>query len=601
MHRGETQILMIEDDDQDVEIVRELLDVYENGITLNHRRTLSTGLTFLKETDSIDLVLLDLSLADAHGLETFHKVHEMFPSIPLVILSGNTDETIAIEAMQDGAQDFLIKGYFNSTLLSRTIRHALERQKQQLELQSKNAALLALSEQLEIANRELEQLATIDGLTHVYNRRQFDSVFQSEWQRLCREEQPLSLILCDVDHFKAYNDTYGHQAGDQCLQRVAQAIARVAKRPADCVARYGGEEFVVLLPHTDLSGAFHVAETIRTEVEELNIPHRNSSVGHHVSLSLGVACLVPNEDAPPSYLIESADQALYSAKDLGRNRVTAYTSDGTTGPIQPANDTLYWARRIEQALEKDYFRLYAQPIQRLNQSQEKQYFEVLLRLCDQPGVVITPGSFLPIAEQNDYMSRIDHWVIEHLFADLHEIQVNMQQNAQFFINLSAKSCNNGQLMDYLQRQLTQFDLHPEDFCFEITESIAINNISNAAQLSKDLKAIGCQVALDDFGSGLSSFKHLKSIPADYVKIDGSFVQDMASDTVATEIVGAIHRLAKSMGMQTIAEYVESEPILDTISNFGIDYAQGHYYAQAQPLIDTLVNYQSIPYHQGKNY
>lgn len=600
MQTGGTQILMIEDDDQDVEIVRELLDVRHNSVTLQHRRTLSTGITFLKETDSIDLVLLDLSLADAHGLETFHKVHEMFPSIPLVILSGNTDETIAIEAMQDGAQDFLIKGYFNSTLLSRTIRHALERQKQQLELQSKNAALLALSEQLEIANHELERLATIDGLTLIYNRRQFDSVFQSEWQRLCREEQPLSLILCDVDHFKAYNDTYGHQAGDQCLQQVAQAIARVAKRSADCVARYGGEEFVVLLPHTDLSGAFHVAETIRTEVEELNILHRNSSVGNHVSISLGVASLVPKEDVPPSYLIESADHALYSAKDLGRNRVAAHTSD-STGSLQPASDTLCWARRIEQALEKDYFRLYAQPIQRLNQSQGKQYFEVLLRLCDQPGVVIAPGLFLPIAEQNDYMSRIDHWVIEHLFADLNEIQATMQQNAQFFINLSARSCNNGQLVDYLQQKLTQFDLHPENFCFEITESIAIKNISNAAQLSSDLKSMGCQVALDDFGSGLSSFKHLKLIPADYIKIDGSFVQDMVSDPVATEIVGAIHRLAQNMGMQTIAEYVESQAILDSISSIGIDFAQGHYYDQAQPLIDTLVTYYSIPYRQGKNY
>lgn len=599
MYTGETQILMIEDNDQDVEIVRELLDVDEHEVTLQHRRTLSTGLTFLQETDSIDLVLLDLSLADAHGLETFHKVHKMFPSIPLVILSGNTDETIAIEAMQDGAQDFLIKGYFNGTLLCRTIRHALERQKQQLELQAKNVALLAISEQLEIANRELEKLATIDGLTRVYNRRQFDSVFQSEWQRLCREEQPLSLILCDVDHFKAYNDTYGHQAGDQCLQQVAQAIAKNVKRPADCVARYGGEEFVVLLPNTDQSGAIHVAEAIRAEVEELRVPHRNSSVSHHVSLSLGVMSLIPTEDVSPSYLIESADRALYSAKHLGRNQVMAHTSDHTD-LIRPANQTLLWTRRIEQALENDYFQLYAQPIQRLNQRNGKQYFEVLLRLCDQPGVVITPGLFLPIAEKNDYMSRIDHWVIKNLFEDLHEIQANMQQNAQFFINLSARSCKNGQLMDYLQQQLTQFDLPPEDFCFEITESIAVQNISNAAQLSQDLKVLGCQVALDDFGSGFSSFKHLKSIPADYVKIDGSFVQDMASDPVATEIVGAIHRLAQNMGMQTIAEYVESKPILDSLSSIGIDYAQGHYYAQAQPLLDTLVTYQSTPYCQSTN-
>ncbi|KAI9132847.1 bifunctional diguanylate cyclase/phosphodiesterase [Acaryochloris sp. CCMEE 5410] len=597
MHAGGTQILMIEDDDQDVEIVRELLSFNKSSITLKHRRTLSTGITFLHETKSIDLVLLDLCLSDTQGLETFHKIHEMFPSLPLVILSGNTDETIAIEAMQDGAQDFLVKGRFNSTLLSRTIQYALERQKQQLELQYKNTTLLALSEQLEIANRELERLATMDGLTRVYNRRQFDSVFQREWHRLCREEQPLSVILGDVDHFKAYNDTYGHQAGDQCLQQVAQAIARIAQRPADCVARYGGEEFVVLLPNTDLSGALHVAEAIREEVEELNIPHRNSSASKHISLSLGVASLIPNEDIPASSLIQSADQALYTAKDLGRNQVTADTSD-STNPRQLANQTLLWTQRIEQALEKDYFQLYAQPIHPLSQDREKQCFEILLRLCDQPHTVISPGFFLPIAEQKGYMNRIDYWVIEHLFADLQEIKATMEQNTQFFINLSARSCNNGQLIEFLQQQLTRFNLYPEEFCFEISESVALKNISNAAKLSKELTALGCQVALDDFGNGLSSFMHLKSIPADYLKIDGSFVKDIGSDPVATEIVGAIHRLAKSMGMQTIAEYVESELILDTISSFGIDFAQGHYYAQAQPLIETLVTYQSIPFRQG---
>ncbi|WP_299402731.1 EAL domain-containing protein [Acaryochloris sp. IP29b_bin.148] len=592
MQVNATQILMIEDDNGDVEIVRELLDSRHNSFTLKHCLTLSSGIDLLNASQSIDLVLLDLSLSDAEGLETFHRVHKAFPTLPLIVLSGNTDETIALEAMQEGAQDFLVKGRFNSTLLCRTIQYALERQKQQLELQYKNSTLQALSQQLELANRELERLATVDGLTQVSNRRHFDQAFLSEWQRLCREELPLSMILCDVDHFKAYNDTYGHQQGDQCLQQIAQAIARATKRPADCVARYGGEEFVVMLPNTDLIGATHVAEVIREKIEILKIPHETSSVSDRVTLSLGVASLIPNEDATPSILVEAADQALYLAKDHGRNRVSALKRD-CSDPSLHSSHTLQWVSRLRQALEKDYFQLYAQPIQSLDFGNHKQHFEILLRLCDQPGTVYSPGLFLPIAEQYDFMARIDRWVIDHVFAELREIQAILKQDAHFFINLSSSSCKNGELLDYLQKALVHHELQGEQFCFEITESVALKNISTAAELSRALKDMGCQVALDDFGSGLSSFKHLKSIPTDYVKIDGSFVKDMVTDPVAKEIVGAIHRVAKSMGLQTIAEYVESQTILDSVSSVGIDYAQGHYYEQAQPLIDTLVTYQSM--------
>nr|WP_235111714.1 MULTISPECIES: EAL domain-containing protein [Acaryochloris] len=596
---GGTQILMIEDDDQDVEIVRELLDVKHNSVTLQHSRTLSSGIKLLNEFNTIDVVLLDLSLTDTQGLSTFHRVHQAFPTLPLIILSGNADETIALEAMQEGAQDYLVKGRFNSTLLARTIQYALERQKQQLELQYKNLALQALSEQLEIANHELEHLATFDGLTRVNNRRKFDQVFQAEWQRLMREGRPLSLILCDVDHFKAYNDTHGHPAGDRCLQQVARAIAKVAKRPADCVARYGGEEFVVVLPNTDRSGAVHVAEAIRAEIGALQLPHEASSVGSYISLSFGVASLIPNEDVAPALLIEAADQALYAAKEHGRNRVYSHAVD-CLDPALDASDTQRWVNRLQLALDKDHFRLYAQPIQRLNSSSDKQYFEILLRLWEQPGVISSPGLFLPMAEQYDFMTRIDHWVIDHLFADLHEIKGIMQHDAQFFINLSSSSCRNNELLHFLSQRLVHHDLQAEQFCFEITETVASNHISAAAELSRGLKDIGCKVALDDFGNGLSSFLHLKSIPADYVKIDGSFVKDIAVDPVSIEIVGAVHRIAKRMGLETIAEYVESQAILDSVSSLGIDYAQGHYYDPAQPLIDTLVNYQSIPYRQSIN-
>jgi diguanylate cyclase (GGDEF)-like protein len=183
--------------------------------------------------------------------------------------------------------------------------------------------LVAKQRRLEAANRKLQRLTTVDGLTGIANRSKFDRNLQVEWRRLSREYGPLSVIMCDVDFFKPYNDTYGHQAGDKCLQQVAQSIHRLLKRPADLVARYGGEEFVVLLPNTPLDGALEVAEAIRQQVKSLNIPHVNSQVSSSVTLSLGVACEIPYADRPPSQLVAAADQQLYRAKQLGRDRVVS--------------------------------------------------------------------------------------------------------------------------------------------------------------------------------------------------------------------------------------------------------------------------------------
>lgn len=324
MQISDTRILMIEDNEQDVEIIRELLEGSQNfPAALEHRKTLAEGMARLYHQPTFDLVLLDLSLEDAYGLEAFQQLQLKFPEIPLIILSGNLDPLKALQLLQQGAQDCLIKGHFDVTVLCCSIQFALERQYLRLELKEKNEALKKLSKELTTANHELERIAVIDSLTQISNRRRFDTVFMVEWMRLMREEQPLSLILCDIDYFKAYNDTYGHQAGDQCLHQVAQAIARAAKRPADLVARYGGEEFVVVLPKTDPSGAVHVAEAIRAEIEELCIHHRSSSIGPQISLSLGVASMIPNRAIAPSQLIEQADQAMYMAKEQGRNQVQA--------------------------------------------------------------------------------------------------------------------------------------------------------------------------------------------------------------------------------------------------------------------------------------
>lgn len=350
MQTAHLNILMLDDDEQDVEVVRELLKVHQDyPINLLHCATPTAGLELLQSDSSIDLVLLDLCLSETVGLDLFRQVNQAFPSIPLVILSRNQNEEVALKAMQEGAQDYLIKGRFTSSHLRRSIHYALERQSLLLELDAKNQILQSLSEELDIVYQEVEKLATIDELTQVNNRRRFDEVFLMEWNRLCRENQPLSLIMCDIDQFKAYNEIYGQKAGDACLRSVAQTLAKVAKRPADCVTRYGGEEFAIILPNTDLSGATQVAKAIRAAILSLQVPHTGSSICDHLTLSLGVASQVPDEDVAPSLLIEAADRALYVAKQQGRDRIQTHQKDCTT---LESRRTLELVSRLQQALNQ---------------------------------------------------------------------------------------------------------------------------------------------------------------------------------------------------------------------------------------------------------
>ena len=331
MQSTSIRLLMIDDDAQDVEIVRSFLkDEPLLPIICEHSETLAAGIKRLMDSHPpIHVALLDLNLTDAQGLQCFEQVHLTAPDLPLIILSGNTDHTLAIEAVQKGAQDYLVKGHFDSKSLQRSISYAIERQQLLLESKIKTQQLQHLSEQLEKTNQNLAQLATIDGLTQINNRRHFDQIYLAEWKRLARKKEPLSLIMCDVDFFKAYNDTYGHLQGDNVLVQIARTIKHCLKRPADLGARYGGEEFVALLPNTTLTGAVHVAEEIRRSVQALAIPHQKSSNSNRITISLGVACIIPSSQSiNPDILLQAADKALYQAKTEGRDRVSVDLSLG---------------------------------------------------------------------------------------------------------------------------------------------------------------------------------------------------------------------------------------------------------------------------------
>jgi diguanylate cyclase (GGDEF)-like protein len=281
-----------------------------------------------------DLVLLDVRMPEMDGYEVCEqlKANPDTSSIPVIFLSASDDTDDKVQAFAVGGADYVTKPFQAEEVLAR-VRHQITilRQQQQLLQQQQQLAIqncqlrqeVRQREQVEAklqqANLELQRIANTDSLTQVANRRCFDETLEQEWHRLRREQQPLSLILCDIDYFKQYNDCYGHPAGDSCLQQVAQAIAGCINRPADMIARYGGEEFAIILPNTNQDGAVTIVEAIRATLRSLQIPHPDSAVAAHVTLSLGIACLVPERNSSCQELVAAADAALYQAKSAGRN------------------------------------------------------------------------------------------------------------------------------------------------------------------------------------------------------------------------------------------------------------------------------------------
>ncbi|UJB68972.1 EAL domain-containing protein [Acaryochloris sp. 'Moss Beach'] len=583
MRSTKTHVLMIEDDEQDAEIVRSFLDnLPQLPLILQHKHTLSESINFLHNNESIDLILLDLTLSDAKGLDTFHQVHQAFPQKPLIILSGNSNQAVVQETLKEGATDFLIKGTFDSSALCYSIQHALEIQKQKLELELQNNALQALSKQLEIAQSEIKKLETIDSLTNFYNRTQFDDVFLSEWKRLQREEQPLALILCELDPIEAEIDPVSTTWEDHILHQIAEVMFHIIKRPADCVARYSENQFVILLPNTDILGATFIAEAIRIQVQKLGADYLSTSHHQPTTLSFGITGHVPRYLEAPSLLIEAAHQALIGAKARGRHQVNWQTIRDAKSELY-TRQTLHWVGKLHQALQNDLFKLYVQPIHSLNRVSSIESFDILLRLCDQSGRACAPEMFLPMLEQYDFMAQIDQWMIEHLLLEHTQIYAHKKFEAIYFIKLSAATCKAGNLSELVQQQLNLYDFPASQLCFEISESVALKNLSSAVKLSQSLKALGCQIALDDFGVDFKTFKQLKPIKADYVKINGELVEGITEDPILHGILESIKRVADVMNSKTIAKQVRSEMTLNALDNLGINYAQGNHFERALPL------------------
>jgi diguanylate cyclase (GGDEF)-like protein len=431
---------------------------------------------------------------------------------------------------------------------------------------------------------QLSWQASHDALTGLVNRREFELRLDALLRRPRQPGREGSLLYLDLDQFKLINDTCGHQAGDEMLREVCRML-QAHLREGDTLARLGGDEFGILLTDCPAGPSARIAEQLRQAGQDLRLDWEGQQLT--TGLSIGMVQLIPALNSIQEAM-RVADMACYRAKEGGRNRVFIYQPEDIE--MTRREGDMDWVRRLRLALEHDRFQLHAQAIRALHApGDEGLHMEVLLRLCDEEGALVAPGAFIPAAENYGMMPSIDRWVIHNTLKALakHQRTPGAMAVHTCAINLSGTSLGDDSLLKYIRTALTESGVEPALLCFEITETSAISHLPNAVRLMKELQQLGCRFALDDFGAGMSSFTYLKHLPVHYLKIDGAFVKDLLHDPTSQAMVEMVHRIGHVMGKQTIAEFAESDAIVDALRLIGVDYAQGYAVARPVPLAQLL--------------
>lgn len=427
---------------------------------------------------------------------------------------------------------------------------------------------------------ELSYQANHDVLTGLINRRGFDRHLKQAMQSCQAEHAQHTFCYIDLDQFKIINDTCGHIAGDELLRQMGKLIKQHI-RTHDILARLGGDEFGILMQHCDVEHASKVAKTIISKIEDFEFFWQGQLFV--VRASIGIAAV---SDATKSSvdLLRNADIACYAAKNSGRNCFRVYEQGN--GDIDQVQGDMAWVNRINQSLEKEGLVLYGQKISPLNHTGDNGlHYEVLLRILEDDGSVILPGVFLPAAERYHLMPKIDDWVIRTQFKYLAEHPKHLRELALCTINLSGQSLALEDFRQAVIRNLDHYKIPPEKICFEITETVAVSNLTDTADFIEFMRARGCKFSLDDFGTGLSSFAYLKNLPVDYLKIDGVFVKDIVDDPIDFAMVKSINEIGHVMGKKTVAEFVENDQVRNKLMAIGVDYAQGIGVALPCPIDD----------------
>ena len=423
---------------------------------------------------------------------------------------------------------------------------------------------------------------SFDAMTGLMNRDGFEAQLLESWEGLADCDDQHQLIYLDLDNLQLVNDSFGRQAGDNVIMRFARTIEEQLPKSA-VLSRLSGDDFVILMAHTDGDSAMRLAQSIREAATKMRYLEGDRSL--KITMSVGIAESNKSQESVAKALT-NARIACEAAKDHGRDRIEVF--DASDQSLIRRHDDMQLVAQIQQAIDEGAFELLAQAVAPLREGDERPRFEILLRMRDSDGELISSKSLFSAAERYSLMPQIDRWVVSTTISRLAEHKAIIEgRGAVFSINLSGQSLSDDDILEFIDGELTAGELNAQCLGFEVTESAAVSNFAKAQQLIDALHQRGCVISLDDFGAGLSSFAYLKNFRVDTLKIDGSFIRDITENRISESMVAAITQVAKVMELDTVAEYVESDASMELVRSLGVNFAQGHAIGHPAPLAGVL--------------
>jgi diguanylate cyclase (GGDEF)-like protein len=552
-------LLLVEDNLGDARLLREMLNGQNSfNAQLTQLESMTAAETHLAK-HAVDIILLDLGLPDAQGLEAIQRAHAAAPGVPLVVLTGLDDESLAVQALQLGAQDYLIKGQIETRGLLRALRYAIERK-------SMESASLAMAQQM-------AHSAEHDFLTGLPNRMLLNDRVGQAVALAKRHMRKVAVLFLDLDGFKHINDSLGHPVGDKLLQSIAIRLVDCV-RGSDSVSRQGGDEFVVLL--LDLEHAEDAAVTARRILEAVALPHCIDQHDLHVTASIGVS-VYPDDGSDADTLIKNADTAMYQAKENGRRSFQFFKPAMNVRAVERQ----FIEEGLRRALEQRELVLHYQPKVNL-MTGAITGAEALIRWTHPTRGPIAPVDFIPVAEECGLILPIGAWVLREACVQARTWMDAGLPVTSMAVNVSAMEFRDKNFLEGLFATLRETGLDPSFLELELTESVLMKRVEFTASILQALRKRGVLVAVDDFGTGYSSLSYLRKFPVDALKIDQSFVRQISTAGDDTAIVKAIIGMARSLKLRVIAEGVETLEEVAFLRAYRCDEAQGYYFSRPVP-------------------
>jgi len=529
------------------------------------------------DDESYAIVVSDMRMPQMDGVELLNRLATEYPDTIRIMLTGNSDQQTAMDAVNQGRVYKFLTKPCSAADLKTTLEEALTlyRAEQQKQALSEHQAIA-----VEHLSAKLSHQSRHDILTGLANRLAFDKRLTAAVETARQEGRTHVFCYLDIDHFHRINDACGYTAGDELLRQLAGLLSH-HRRSGDMTARLGSDQFGLILGDCSLEDGQKIIQKLHEELKQFTFHWEEAS--YDLSVSIGLLP-IDSQSESNATLFSAAETACNVAKDQGRNRIHIGSAQDAT--LTQRLSEIQWINRINRAFSENRFLLYYQTIVPINPIEmEGDHYEILIRMEGDEGQIIPPGELLPAAEHYHLSPQIDRWVIRNMIGWLDDHPDQLEELSTCSINLSGLSIGDEEMLDFIKHTLAQSNVPPTKICFEVTETAAIAHLDAAIFFMQQLKAIGIRFSLDDFGTGLSSFAYLRTLPVDFLKIDGMFVRQIDRNIIDWTMVKSINDMGQIMGKQTIAEFVENEDIYNQLNEIGANYAQGFLTSKARPLYE----------------